>query len=380
MIILKKGTINNLLILFCSCLLSLLSINTVWLFYITRFDQKDGFPRKFLKYIPPPTSSWNYPDLNNNYPNQLNQFLIIGDSYAEGAGDAFLNNQYNYSASHFLNQEGKYSILLSANSGSSIPSQLKKLENSFQNILLPNKVNKYLDRDNINLMAFFYEGNDLEHLIILKNYDNQYSDKNERIKRYLNKNFPLIKLIQISTSKIKQKLKSHNRKLSKIKFDQNSTRQVEICRNNKCRVFNPIQSAAPELTTIQLDNTISETVQSLVNFKEKYNANICFIYIPSIATIYSPESIYYQEYLGTGKGMITSKENRERSDYIRKRFSSSLNIEEITFYDSTNFLKKFSDKEFIHGIKDPKHFNQKGYKLLADYLSPKISHCLKKNK
>ena len=40
------------------------------------------------------------PDLNNNYPNNLNQYLIIGDSYAEGTGDAFLNNKYNYSTAH----------------------------------------------------------------------------------------------------------------------------------------------------------------------------------------------------------------------------------------------------------------------------------------
>ena len=122
---LKKESIINLLILLCSSVFSLLIINSIWIFYISNFDQKNGFPRRFLKYIPKPTSSWNYPDLNNNYPNKLNQFLIIGDSYAEGTGDAFLNNRYNYSTAHFLKQESRFSILLAANSGSNIPYQLE---------------------------------------------------------------------------------------------------------------------------------------------------------------------------------------------------------------------------------------------------------------
>ena len=378
MIFFKKESIINLLILFSSCIFSLLIINFFWIFYISNYDQKNGFPRKFLKYVPRPTSSWNYPDLNNNNDNQLDQFLIIGDSYAEGMGDAFLNNQYNYSTSHFLKKGSKYSILLAANSGSNIPYQLERIERSFQNIYLPNKVNKYLNKDNINLIAFFYEGNDLENLIILEKYKTLRPGKNNKVKRYFNKNFPLIVLIKRSIVDIKKGITNRAGKQFKVNSGNEVKKTVKICRNNKCRIFDPIQSAAPELTLNQIDHTISETIDSLVNFKNKYNSNVCLVYIPSIATLYSPDEIHYQEYLKNGNGLITSKENLEKSKYIRNKFSSVLNNEKIDFYDSTKFMKRFADKEFIHGIRDKKHFNRKGYKLLADFLLPKMSNCLKK--
>ena len=43
----------------------------------------------------------------------------------------------------------------------------------------------------------------------------------------------------------------------------------------------------------------------------------------------------------------------------------TLKNEKIAFQDSTDFLKQIADKEFIHGLKDPKHFNQKGYEFVS---------------
>ena len=145
---------------------------------------------------------------------------------------------------------------------------------------------------------------------------------------------------------------------------------------SKCREFPPMQSATPEINKDQINNSIDFTSNSLINFKKKYNANICVIYIPSPATIYSPEIIYYQERFKTKNGFILSSENQKKSEYIKNRLSSNLKKGEIKFHDSTNFLKKYSEEEFIHGIKDTKHFNQKGYNLLATFIIPRLKTCV----
>ena len=98
-----------------------LFVNFFLIIYISNKNQSTGFPRTLLNYIPRPINSWNYPDLNTS---SKNKFILIGDSHGEGAGDAFLNGIYEYSASHFIAKESNIGILLASNSGSTIPLQL----------------------------------------------------------------------------------------------------------------------------------------------------------------------------------------------------------------------------------------------------------------
>ena len=41
----------------------------------------------------------------------------------------------------------------------------------------------------------------------------------------------------------------------------------------------------------------------------------------------------------------------------------------MTFVDPTEVLQKKALKKFIHGKLDPRHFNEYGYKLMADATS-----------
>ena len=75
--------------------------------------------------------------------------------------------------------------------------------------------------------------------------------------------------------------------------------------------------------------------------------------------------------------MILSSTNQTKSEYIRNRLSSVVRREGIIFHDSTSYLKKFADNDFIHGNKDRKHFNQSNYKLLAQFIITKMKTYFK---
>lgn len=352
-----------------------LFVNFFLIKYISTKDQITGFPRNLLNYIPRPINSWNYPDLNSS---SNNKFILIGDSHGEGAGDAFLKGSYDYSAGHYITKNKEIGILLASNSGTSLPIQLFFLEEAIKGKYGPNKIYKYFQKDKYkkNIISFFYEGNDLEEQFLF--YDRYIEESKKpisKIKRVLNKYFPLIYLTRatIIRGKFLNKVGSINKNIN--------TTFNKICINQVCRLFPPMQSAAPELTQKQINKSINQTTESIINFKNKYKSKICFIYIPSPATIYSPAIIKSQKLLKANEyDTISSEMNNYRSEYIRNRFSMALNTEGIKYIDSTDYLKEFAANNFIHGEIDPNHFNAKGYEHLGDFVLLNKEKCFLQKK
>ena len=186
----KRIIFINLIISTVSTVIGFLIINSFLSIYLAKNDQSNGFPRSLLRYIPGTTTSWNYPDLNTIKEKKL---ILIGDSYGEGAGDAFLNNKYNYSSSHFINKNSDYQIILASNSGSYLPLQILHLEEALNGNYFPNKVFKNFSKgtEKINLLAFFMKEMTSKMLFKIKNF-NEFLVKNKRFKRLLNKRLPLI--------------------------------------------------------------------------------------------------------------------------------------------------------------------------------------------
>ena len=111
---------------------------------------------------------WTYPDYKNSVKNSKYLF-IVGDSYAEGAGDLFLKDSYKYSIGHFLDEQWRKNtnIYLAANSGSHIPAQLYFLEKHLRGDS-KNLTGIPIKSKSFNLILYFYEGNDLENTLLLQ--------------------------------------------------------------------------------------------------------------------------------------------------------------------------------------------------------------------
>ena len=348
----------NAILVTSSTLLSFLIVNQALVFASTRISQRNGFPRKYLRYFDP-VARWKYPDYNNS-DTKRDATYIVGDSYAEGAGDLFLSNKYSYSIGHFLDDKWRKNtnIYLAANSGSSIPSQLFLLEKHLSGKLSPlsTPVKAF---ENLNIVLYFYEGNDLENTVSSKLLSFDSLNSWRRL------NLPILYGGRMALSMLKDRL-SLSKPRSFVKSKTN-----KICIGTTCRYMPSMQSASAGLTEKQISQEISYLINSITKFSLEYpKARICFVYIPSPLTIYSPKGrFYYQRYSShteIADPKTDSESNGLKSLFIREALRNRLDLLSIPFIDPTKDLKARSRKGFLHGDIDPKHFNAYGYKLIAD--------------
>ena len=348
-----------------SALTGLFLINWIIIIASNNNYQKNGFPRQLLTLIDP-VARWSYPDIRQKEKSttSINVYLV-GDSYAEGSGDSFLKNEYQYSSGHFLRETIPKSIQLhlAANSGSDLPKQLDLLNKYLQGDLSPLSRNRSEEAPN-SFILFFYEGNDLENVAISKKLAFDHP-----IKSFLRKNAPIFHVINWIATNAKQAAASLFRHSAS---GSNSTRSYanEVCVGNQCRTLPPMQSASAELSQVQIDSAIAYTAKEIDRFKSKHNqSSYCFIYIPSPATIYEPNEFFHENYLGSAPIKISGKLNSKKSGLMRSKIKREVSSIGIPFYDATDTLKTWADKKFVHGRIDPNHFNADGYEILAKFVA-----------
>ena len=354
----RDFTVNSILV-GASTLLGFLIINQALVYLSSNNSQRHGFPRNYLRYLEP-VARWKYPDFNNSKTKQDATF-IVGDSYAEGAGDSFLSNEYNYSIGHFFNNEYRENtnIYYVANSGSSIPQQLILLKMHISGKLKPLSVPPKKFKA-LNIILYFYEGNDLEDTATSKLLP--YQSWKHRFRLY----FPIIYAGHEALRDLKGIFsQSESNSLS------SPSNVNKICIGTTCRDMSPMQSASAGLSEKQISNEISYLADSVKEFSLEYpKAKMCFVYIPSPSTIYSPKGwFYYQKYpihLLPSDIKTTAELNNSKSLLIRKMLRNRLDLNSIIFIDSTNNLKREALKGFLHGTIDQKHFTANGYRLIAD--------------
>ena len=377
----SKTFITRLILIIFSSFIGLLFINFLILFTLPYARQKNNFPRSFLRYIPP-LARWNYPNLKNKNSNKY--IILIGDSYVEGAGDAFLSNQYKYSVGHYLLKFTDYNYKLAANGGSDLLFQLSFLSDSFKNnhLSLKNFKESIDINDNLKIIAFFYEGNDLQSTIYENNINNNTKIKRLKIfiKKSLNRYFPIRYLLKVIYYDKDKNIKAFfNKKTDNLRIlNKELNTKNQICRKMECRNISKIQSAGPDLNIKEIDLGINLTANGLIKYKKEFNAEICFVYIPSPATIYSPKIIYPQIYFPKKINSISASDNLKKSKYIRSKFNQILMKHDIPFRDSTDFLINKANNMFIHGKIDQKHFNKNGYEYLAIFVTNNIGNCFEK--
>ena len=381
----RNLAINTILVLL-STLVGILTINQFLIYISNNNNQRQDFPRKLLKYLEP-MARWTYPDYKNSVNNSKSLF-IVGDSYAEGAGDLYLKDSYKYSIGHFLDEKWRKNtnIYLSANSGSHIPAQLYLLEKHLRGDS-KNLTGIPIKSETFNLILYFYEGNDLENTLLSKKMPFQSFKSKLRLR------LPIFYTVRIATRVAKNKISSNfratkNKISSKFRVVKNkisskfpkpkqvSVNSKKILRNNICigficRSMPPLQTASAGLSEKEIIHEINYLEDSVKEFTLKYpNSNICLVYIPSPATIYSPsDDFYYQKYIPSKSLKTDSKSNNKKSVLMRRLLRARFDSELMTFVDPTKTIQKQALKKFIHGKSDPKHFNKHGYKLLADATS-----------
>ena len=355
-----KNLYLNSILVASSTLLGFLVVNQALVYLSNNNSQRHGFPRTLLQYLDP-VARWKYPDYNNSETIQDATF-IVGDSFAEGAGDSFLSNEYNYSIGHFLDNEWRKNtnIYLAGNGGSNIPLQLSLLKKHLSGQLNPLTVPPKRF-ETLNVILYFYEGNDLENTATSKLLP-FHSWKGR-----LRLNFPLLYASRIALFNLTKNIFPESEYTSLT----SSSKTNKICIGTTCRQMPPMQTASAGLSEKQISKEISYLADSIKEFSLEYpKAKMCLIYIPSSSTIYLSEGdFYYQNspiHSLPADIKINAQSNNLKSLFIRNMLRDRIDFNFMTFIDATNVLKRESLRGFLHGGADPYHFNSKGYKLIAD--------------
>tara|TARA_B100000989_G_scaffold28863_1_gene18561 strand:- start:22 stop:1137 length:1116 start_codon:yes stop_codon:yes gene_type:complete len=342
----------NLFLTFFSVFIFLILINYI-LFISTKQIHQKNISKNTLTNLPIELT-YLYSDTYNNLENIT---VILGDSHAFGSGDAFLNDDYDYSIGHFLynyfKKKQNFLNIGAPGAGS------KKIYNNYLNFrkklnIKPNKI-----------IYLFYEGNDLEGNIL---YENNYNLSRKiiiKIKYY----FPLIVITRNLLKNLKSRIENKINKTENINFIKNKfLNQINFKDNIKILNFS-IQSPPIELNVNDLNKSLNIFFETMINIK-KDTKDIILVYLPApTSTLNLENPIYFQKYFNQiTPDSVTKEELEKLSKYIRfkiKNFSSKQNIK---FLDTTEILKKKSLDLMIYGPNDYKHFNKYGYEIISNQI------------
>jgi len=400
-----KNYILNFLTLIISILLCLLIVNII---FINISNQK-YFPRALANSLSNILLTF-YPDTYDS--NNLTDYVaILGDSYSQGAGDAYLNGTDDYSLAHHLHNNFNKSYLnfgrggygsISAASNLILVNKLSNLPNLIEDLEKPKSI-----------IFMFYEGNDLEENIFeynsLKKMDENVSDfVTRRIKENIHLNnsdklsntFPLLISIKKIYSHFSWHMSSLINKISEAEnFNQsisliidrikklfgytvvlnkpeiNTETYINSIPNHKVKNVQPLQSAAVVLSDEEILISLEVFFES-IRYIKKWSKieNIIILYIPSPISLYRWSEPITYEFKNSKTGIISdikktsNEKNKSNSSFIRNKINVFSKNNNLLFLDVTNNLIQKSETTILHGPLDWRHFNYEGYKYISTFI------------
>lgn len=363
--------LTNFILVIVSTILSFVFIN---LFFLSIYNQ-DIFPRSLVRY----SGNILYPFYPRTYDFEGSSAwnAILGDSNAQGMGDAYSDGIYNYSSAHYLNDKTKENFLIFGASGSGSIYSAKNLVDNF-NTYKYSWIFPDLDKPEA-IYFFFYEGNDLNNNIdhmkariaigeSIENFVNRMIEEPSN-HWYIDAYIPFGRIIynyfRINLIKI---MKDDPPKTTELTFPNSLSipgHSVSV---------GTLQSSAVELTEEEIEKSLAVLFSSVIYLQEwSRKSKIIIVYLPSAVSSYSwDEPIEIQKYSSNNVRFTTNENNRNISGNIRERireFCVSLNF---SFVDTTPAITKLGSSKFAHGPKDWKHFNSDGYAAIASAIIEQI--------
>ena len=342
-------------------------------FFANYIFNQNRFPDLHNKLEKNPVYSLLSPD---TFSQSGEKILFVGDSYTQGAGDAYRDGVYDYSIAHLLARDKHVSVYnagLSGHGNLAAARNAMWLDKLFRLPLL-NRGFPSFDR----IVFFFYEGNDLNNN--LEEYE--IFDHPEGVKEIISMSDPsfddIVQFGYLSglfiVDKSIQRFINPERDEASPDIIEGNTINPDSGYTNKLHAGDsiwfapPLQAAAVELYDNEVDSALQMFFNSILALREYFEVeHLDIVYIPSPATIYSrPEIIEIQSY-EKRKSHISSRKNSSRSKLIRSRIRDFTNQLQINFIDPTDRIIAEAREKFVHGPIDEKHLNKFGYGILYKF-------------
>ena len=351
-------------------------------------------PPKYLQYLPRETRILAQSSKKNLIPRHY--IALFGDSNAAGVGDELLkvisNSGASFGIHHYLHQKTGIDIVNFAEGGS-----CNIL--GFVGIPIINldylKTTRYKVPDPDNIFLLFYEGNDLQgnlrtfNVFIAEGYDIQrIEDSNyfaafcEKIMAdyfgppqirgvsFLERNFIFSQFVVSLGRNLKSNLKSWIKpSKTKTQWATGETNQAKI--NGKIVPLPEYLQAPPvTLTEADMDLALKLLDHSLFMVARRFRAPITLVYIPSVLNVYQILSPWVS--IQNEKSFYSPASVDQRGQMMRQKIETICFKHQIHFLDSSPTLREAAKSTLLHGPQDWRHFNKKGYELLAGFMEPSI--------
>lgn len=316
-----------------------------------------------------PVFSYRIPDLRRG---DAEQVLFVGDSNAQGAGDAYLTRVYDYSLAHMYAGAHKVTV---HNAGKGGYGSMRAARNaiwldrlSASSAVLPDM--PHFDR----AVFVFYEGNDLDNnMRELAEFGNP--DSPEAIIAKLTPSVServvdgyLAGLQGLLLTLNEQELRPLYNRL--IGYDPRAfVGGIDLVLADGTRHVPPMQAASPELTDAELARSLKLFRDSVDAVRTHFHPeHLEIVYVPSPLTVYASlqGTVDVQSYQGRFN-RLDVQANAARSRVIRDYIEGYAHSVGARMVDPTEAMQRAARAHFLHGPKDPHHPNLDGYRVIFDY-------------
>jgi hypothetical protein len=324
---------------------------------------------------------------------------LLGDSYAQGFGNWYLDVDWRqnpeFNSAHIIhNRTGVDVITFGCGGAGSLRgivtepiTQMRYINASYLYHIEPPKV----------FVVYFYEGNDINNNVehIQKNYHWRGQD---RLKLPDQDSFiDFIEKEVLTTAPLNLEVNSWRPGSSLLlagfvsklwrSEDVRVTEREQERRDDEKKYWTggtshnvislaggsayiPNRLQAPPVEMSEADQALGVYVfeQSLAFLKHTFpDIPVTVVYVPAPLSCYAIESptVDIQQYF-KDKRLFESALVRDRSDQLSAMIQQATERQACRYLDSRPYLRKVGLQELLHGPKDWRHFNKRGYEVLAE--------------
>jgi len=285
---------------------------------------------------------------------------VFGDSYSEGAGDEFLNNDKEYGIFNKLEDAGSTELIF-GRSGYGNIGTLIEFKQCYPLLTKYTSLDASLP-EHYQVTFVFYEGNDLNNNLV---------EEEKEINGTIYKIRFFLPLYEFAYRKMRSLAVSAYRKITnliKLKSEE-IVRDFPVTSSGIQFEVYP-QSAATELSNKDFKKSLSIVSSVLEQIHERLPAaeNYILLYLPAVASSYSFENeLRVQSYTHEGFFSTTNEFNLQRHKAIVNGLRQLTSNSGWFVCDTTpDILAQTEQGIPVHGPRDWKHFNKIGYGIVAN--------------
>ncbi len=331
---------------------------------------------------------------------------LVGDSYAQGAGDWLLSNDQRrnqpYNVTHLIyEREGRDAITFGASGAGSLRGLVAEPVSQYEFMKATRRFR--IDEPDVTVV-YFYEGNDLDDNVrdVEARYDGPGCRPGEpfdaaafdefiedtivgkdplylqaRAFRWYDNVFVADFIYRTIKRTVKYKLYGREKYEAAIPAWKEGPNNRAVVEGDVVTIPEHLQGPALELGSDEIELGVEVFERALLYLRDRFaDSRLCVVYVPSPLSCYEPGSptVSCQTYHGRDD-VYPSSLVWQRSDEIEGMIEGAARRAGCPFADARPTLRREAELGFVHGPLDWRHLNKRGMETLANTVMALVDSC-----